>query len=374
MVVSAVGDEFDAALHESFSQGLGIVGDTLGVVAERLGASFGQGDGLGCHDVGERATEDHRAATIDVGGILLGRQHHATTWAAQGLVGRRRHHLSVGDRVLVTGEYLAGHQAGEVSHVDHEDGSDLVGDLAHLREVHPARVGGVPGDDDEGPELACQLGDLVVIEQTGLRVRSVGALVEHLARDVRTETVGEVAAGVQAHADGALVVEAVAQGVPVGLGEVVDGARSELLEGWGLDVMGEDRPVGSEVGVNTGVRLHVGMLSAEEGAGVLGSNRLNGVDVLAAGVEAVTGGTLGVLVGEPGTHGRKDGQGCVVLGSDELEGMTLVGQFGSGGLRNPGLNLCDRVEHGAVSRGQLLGDVAGCGIDGTGLTHGWLLS
>ena len=107
---------------------------------------------------------------------------------------------------------------------------------------------------------------------------------------------------------------------------------------------------------------------------MLGSNRLNGVDVLAAGVEAVTGGALGVLVGEPGTHGRKDWQGCVVLGGDELEGMTLVGQFGSGGLRNPGLNLCDRVEHGAVGRGQLLGDVAGCGIDGTRLTHGWLLS
>ena len=54
--------------------------------------------------------------------------------------------------------------------------------------------------------------------------------------------------------------------------------------------------------------------------------------------------------------------------------MTLVGQFGSGGLRNPGLNLCDRVEHGAVGRGQLFSDVAGGGIDGTGLTHGWLLS
>ena len=51
--------------------------------------------------------------------------------------------------------------------------------------------------------------------------------------------------------------------------------------------MGQDRPEGDEVGVDAGVRLDVGVRRAEQLAGVLGGERLDGVDVLAAGVEAV---------------------------------------------------------------------------------------
>ena len=45
---------------------------------------------------------------------------------------------------------------------------------------------------------------------------------EHLAADVRAEAVGEVAAGVQRHAEHPLVAELVAQRLPVLLGELVD--------------------------------------------------------------------------------------------------------------------------------------------------------
>ena len=65
-----------------------------------------------------------------------------------------------------------------------------------------------------------------------------------------------------------------------------------------LDAVGEDRPEGDQVGVDAGVRLGVGVLGAEQLAGVLGGERLDGVDVLAAGVEAVADGALGVLVAD----------------------------------------------------------------------------
>lgn len=116
-------------------------------------------------------------------------------------------------------------------------------------------------------------------------------------------------------------------------------------------MVGQDRPVGGEVGVNAGVGLYVSVLSAEQSAGMLGGDRLDGVNVLATGVEAVAGSTFGVLIREPGTHGRQNWQGCVVFGSNKFEGMTLVGEFSTGGLRDPRLDLCDRVEHGAVGRG-----------------------
>ena len=75
--------------------------------------------------------------------------------------------LGVRDRVEVAGEYLAGDQAGEVCHVHHERGADLVGDLTHDPEVHQAGVGGVAGDDHEWTELSGQRPDLVVVQQPG---------------------------------------------------------------------------------------------------------------------------------------------------------------------------------------------------------------
>ena len=45
------------------------------------------------------------------------------------------------------GMHAAGHQAGEMRHVDHEEGADLVGDLAEAAEIDDARIGRAAGDD-----------------------------------------------------------------------------------------------------------------------------------------------------------------------------------------------------------------------------------
>jgi hypothetical protein len=110
---------------------------------------------------------------------------------------RRGGDVGVGHRVLVAGEHLSGHQAREVGHVHHQGGADLVGDLAHRREVDAARIGRVARDQDQRPEFTGGRGDGVVVEQPGRRVGAIAALVEHLAGDVGPEPVGEVTARIQ---------------------------------------------------------------------------------------------------------------------------------------------------------------------------------
>ena len=103
-----------------------------------------------------------------------------------------------------------------------------------------------------------------------------------------------------------------------------------------LDPVGQDRPEGDQVGVDAGVRLRIGVRRAEQLAGVLGGERLDGVDVLAAGVEAVADRALGVLVAEPGAHGQQHGRRGVVLARDQLERAALVGAAPGGWPRRSG--------------------------------------
>ena len=117
---------------------------------------------------------------------------------------------------------------------------------------------------------------------------------------------------------------------------------------------GEDGPEGDEVGVDAGVRLHVGVRGAEQFAGVLGGEGLDGVDVAAAGVEAAADGALGVLVAEPVAHGQQGGRGGVVLGGDQLEHLALVGELLADGVGDAGLDGADHVE-GAAEGGGLGG-------------------
>ena len=116
---------------ERFGEGPGIGDDLPRIVGELGPQGLGEGDRLGGHHVGQRASQHQRAAAVDVLLELFGAQHQAPARSAQGLVRRRRHDVGVGDRVVLAREHLAGDQTGEVGHVDHQDGADPVGDLAH---------------------------------------------------------------------------------------------------------------------------------------------------------------------------------------------------------------------------------------------------
>ena len=138
----------------------------------------------------------------------------------------------------------------------------------------------------------------------------------------------------------------------------------------GLHFGGEDGPVGHEVRVRAGVRLDVGVLRTEEVPGKLDGASLDGVDVLAPGVEAVVGVALGVLIGEEVAHGELDGEGGVVLRGDHLEAVGLVVELCDDGGRDlwrDGPDVFERCEAGdepgvqVASGGGRLGDVVGEG-------------
>ena len=167
---------------------------------------------------------------------------------------------------------------------------------------------------------------------------------------------GEVAAGVQGHAEHPLVAEVLAQRLPVLVAEVVDVLRGVLLQRRRLHAVGQDRPERDQVGVDAGVRLGIGVRRPEQLARVLGGQRLDGVDVLAAGVEPVADRALGVLVAEPGAHRHQHGRRGVVLAGDQLERGPLVAQLGACGLRHTGLDRRDHLEHRVVGRAGGLGE------------------
>jgi hypothetical protein len=163
--------------------------------------------------------------------------------------------------------------------------------------------------------------------------------------------VREVPARVQAHAEHALVAERRPQFRPLGVGQVVDLALRQALEGRRLHPVGQDRPVRDQVGVDAGVRLDVRVRGAEQLAGVLGGHRLDGVHVLAAGIEAAADGALGVLVAEPVAHREQHRRGRVVLAGDELQRLALVVQFLGDRVGDARLDVPDHVQGGAEGGG-----------------------
>jgi hypothetical protein len=93
---------------------------------------------------------------------------------------------------------------------------------------------------------------------------------------------------------------------------------------------------------------------------VLGGYGLDGVHVLASGVEPVPDGAFGVLVGQPGAHRQQRRGRRVVLAGDQLERITLVGKLFTGGRRDARLHGLDDLQDRAVS------GAGSIGILGTG--------
>ena len=90
----------------------------------------------------------------------------------------------------------------------------------------------------------------------------------------------------------------------------------------------ERRVVDGEVGLRARVRLHVGVIRAEQRADAIAREVLDDVDLLATAVVALARKPLGVLVGENGTGGLEHGHRHEVLGGDQLDGPALAREFG----------------------------------------------
>lgn len=87
-----------------------------------------------------------------------------------------------------------GDESGEVGHVDHEVGTDRVGDAAELGEVELTGVGRPACDDELRLVLVGEAFDLGHVDASGLGVEAVGDDRVEAAGEVDLHSVGEVAA------------------------------------------------------------------------------------------------------------------------------------------------------------------------------------
>ncbi len=90
----------------------------------------------------------------------------------------------------------------------------------------------------------------------------------------------------------------------------------------------EHSQVSGQVGIGARVRLHVGVLRAEELARPPAGQVLGLVDHRVAPVVALARVPLGVLIGQDRTCRRQDGAGSEVFRGDELEGGVLALSLG----------------------------------------------
>ncbi|KAH3667470.1 hypothetical protein OGAPHI_003119 [Ogataea philodendri] len=111
----------------------------------------------------------------------LSEEDHGTSWASKRLVG------GGGDNVRIW-EWRVGdtssNQPGDVGHIRHQVGSDLVGDLLHSGVIHGSGVGRGTSHNDLWSEQHGGLFQSVVVDQTGLLVQSIWHGLEVLG-DVR---------------------------------------------------------------------------------------------------------------------------------------------------------------------------------------------
>lgn len=187
VAVGAVGDELVAEGLEGGLQSLG-VGDNLLLVSLELGGgSLLESNGQGGDGVVVRATLVSREDG-EVDGVLevvesllaslginradaLAEEDHGTAGTTERLVGGGGDNVSVleGGR-----DNLGGDETRDVSHIDNEVGTHGVGNLAHALVVDETAVSRGTGNEDLGAKENGILSQLVVVDDAGLDVDSVG--------------------------------------------------------------------------------------------------------------------------------------------------------------------------------------------------------
>ena len=170
----------------------------------------------------------------------------------------------------------------DVRDVHHQVCPDLIGDLAQAGEIDDAGIRGSARDDHLRLIFDGDLFQSVVVDALILPGNAVGNDVEVLARDIDGRAVGEVPAVREVHAQNRVA------GV-------------------------QEREVDGGVRLRAAVRLHVGVVAAEQLFAALDGEVFHDVDVLAPAVIALAGQTLGVFVGEVRADSRHDRGGNEVF-------------------------------------------------------------
>ena len=238
-------------------------------------------------------------------------QHQPAARPAQRLVRRRRNEIGVRHRARV---HAPGHQSRDVRHVHEEQRAHRARDFRHAREIDDARIGARARDDHFRLVLVRQAVEFVVIDRLGFLAHAVGNELVHLAGKIERMPVRQVPAVRQVHAQ---------HGV----------ARLQR------------RHVDGHVRLRARMRLHVGVLGAEQRFRAVDGQLLGAVHEFAAAVIALARIALGVLVGEHRAHGFEHGFGNEIFRGDQFEAGALAASFFAEHLRDLRIDFRERPVH-----------------------------
>ena len=186
-----------------------------------------------------------------------------------------------------------GDEAGDVGHVHDHRRADGGGDRGDPREVDHARIRARADHDHLRPVLVREPLELLVVDPLVLSAHAVRDDRVELAGEVQRVAVREVAAVREVHAEDRVA---------------------------GL----EDGQVDRHVGLCARMRLHVGVIGAEQRLGARDRERLGDVDEFAAAVVAFARVSLGVLVRQHRAGGFENRAADEVLGRDQLQALGLT--------------------------------------------------
>ncbi|QTK78950.1 hypothetical protein AT6N2_C1164 [Agrobacterium tumefaciens] len=317
VVVSAAGDDIEAAFDQGFSQRLGVLDDLCRIVLELRLQRFTEGNSLGGDDVHQRAALEAR----EDGGVELLRQilvvgeDHAAARAAQRLVRGGGRNMAMRER---RGMLATGDETGDVRHIDHQVSANFISNFAEALPVPDTGIGGAASKNELRLMFLGLAFHFVHVEQVVAFAHAVGHDVEPLAGHVDRGTMRQVTTRVEVEAH---------KGV----------ARLEQREKHGL------------VHLRTGVWLNVGEVDAEQLLCALDRELFSDVDELAAAVITFARITLGIFVGHDRTLRFKHGAGHDVFRGNQFDLVALATQF-----------LLDRAENIRIGFGKRAGEESIC--------------
>ena len=106
----------------------------------------------------------------------------------------------------------------------------------------------------------------------------------------------------------------------------------------------QQREVHGHVRLRARMRLHVGVLGAEQRLRALDRERFGDVDELAAAVVALARIAFGVLVRQHRAGGFEDGMADEIFRRDQLEALVLPALFVAHGLGDLGIGVGERAD------------------------------
>ena len=154
-----------------------------------------------------------------------------------------------------------------VSHIEHEDCADFVGNLANASIIPLARIGACTADDELRTLTTCNLLHHIIVDEIGIGSYVVFYRLEHEAGEIHRRTVRKV-------------------------------TSVREVETHKLVARLEHSHENSHISLCSRVGLYISPLSAKNLLEALDSDGFCLIDYLAAAIVAVTGIALGILVGK----------------------------------------------------------------------------